>query len=83
MTQTTIDLRAEMLSRWPQMTPEMMEEILWLTPYPAGTVSQILTSLDEAKKNYGDNPATVIKMMYNQIDEEFRAFKEKQAAGEI
>ena len=74
MNKDTINIAAEMLARWPTITPEMMEEILWMTPYPAGTVSQIITQLDEAKRKWGDDPMNVMKMWYHEIEVETNKF---------
>ena len=66
-----MNLLKELQDRWPNATPDDLEELLWLTPYPFVSSERICAALDEMKRKWGDNVDDVVTGEMAEFDAEF------------
>lgn len=67
----------EVQTRWPSASPEAIDELLWLTPYPAGSRASVVASLDRMRDQYGPNIADAINGEYNDFDQTWQRERHK------
>ena len=61
---------------WPDASWEACDELLWLTPYPAGSLEQIEAMLREYHARYGSKIGDCIAGAYREFDEAVRQARE-------
>jgi hypothetical protein len=53
---------------YPDASWEACDELIWLTPYPAGNSETIMARIRELREQYGPNIADAIKGEYAEFD---------------
>lgn len=61
----------EAQKRWPDASPEAIDSILWMTPYPFVSFDEIVASLEEMRQKWGANIADAIKGEMDEFDAAF------------
>ena len=70
-----MNLLDEARARWPSASLEAIDELMWITPYPCGTVEQIVASMDQMKAKWGSNIADAINGEMAEFDAAFAEHK--------
>lgn len=63
----------EIQARWPEASLDACETILWITPFPAGSIHQITTALDKMRAKWGANIEDAITGEMAEFDATMRA----------
>ena len=61
---------------WPDASLEACDELLWLTPYPAGSLEQIEAMLREYRAKYGPVIRVCIAGAHREFDDAVRQARE-------
>lgn len=62
---------------WPSASDAALDEILWLTPYPAADVEVVIASITALHRQYGADHRAVIEGEYKEFDRLWREHKER------
>lgn len=65
---------------YPSASCEAYDELIWLTPYPAGTVETISARIRELREQYGPNISDAINGEYAELDRQWKEYKQSQGA---
>jgi hypothetical protein len=68
----------EIQSRWPDASLDACETILWMTPFPAGSIHQITTALDRMRSKWGANIDDAINGEMAEFDATMKAIVDKR-----
>lgn len=63
---------------WPGSSPEARDELLWITPFPFAAGEKVVQALHDLRQKYGPKIGDAITGEMNEIDEQFRIYKEQK-----
>lgn len=63
---------------WPSASDTALDEILWLTPYPAADSVVVINAIKALRERYGANHRDVIEGEHKEFDRLWREYKESR-----
>lgn len=72
-----MNLLDEAQALWPSASLEAIDELMWITPYPCGTVEQIVASLAAMRTKWGPDIKDAINGEMAEFDAAFAEHKRK------